>query len=120
MISAKLFKNKAITKKILVINPGGSSTKIGIFSVLLEDNHRQNFKINQEFETVIRHPVKELIKFRTIFDQLPYRQSLIERAINNQQFDAIATRGGPLKPLKKGTYLITKKVIEDIKRGKVQ
>lgn len=120
MAISALSKSKDVTKKVLVINPGGSSTKIGIFLVFLKHPDKQNCQVSKEFETVIRHPVKKLIKFKTIFDQLPYRQSLVEKVINNQQFDCIATRGGPLKPLKKGTYQITKKVIDDIKKGNVQ
>lgn len=105
---------------ILVINPGGSSTKVAVFATGSKIPRRKDYKIKKEFEETIRHPVKELIKFKSIFDQLDYRKNLIIKVIGNKKFDAIVTRGGPLKPLKSGTYRITKKVVNDIKQGKVQ
>jgi len=100
--------------KILVINPGGSSTKIGVW-------------MNQKkvFEKTINHSPQELIKFKNILDQYRFRYEVIlevlkENNFNRSEFTAIATRGGPLKPLKAGTYRITERVISDIKDGKVQ
>jgi len=122
--------------KILVINPGGSSTKIATFStekkpLIYTDKNRikkrtkninqcSSVALNKEFEETIRHPIKDLIRFKTIIDQLDYRKTLIVKAIGDMKFDAIVTRGGPLKPLKSGTYRITKKVVDDIKQGKIQ
>ncbi len=106
--------------KILVINPGGSSTKIAIFSIDSKIPRLKDYKIKKEFEETIRHPIKDLIKFKTILDQIDYRKTLIVKAIGDREFNCIATRGGPLKPLKSGTYQITKKVINDIKQGKIQ
>ena len=108
---------------ILVINPGGSSTKIAVFSAENKprmDTKRHEFGLRQIFGSTIRHSVKELIKFKSIFDQIDYRKSLILKAIGNRNYDAIVTRGGPLKPLQSGTYQITKQVVDDIKKGKVQ
>jgi butyrate kinase len=105
---------------ILVINPGGSSTKIAIFSVDSKIKGLKDYKIKQEFELVIRHPVDELTKFKKVLDQLDYRKELVLKAVGNQKYDAIVTRSGPLKPLKSGTYRITKKVVDDIKQGKIQ
>ncbi|MEO0115748.1 MAG: butyrate kinase [candidate division WOR-3 bacterium] len=100
--------------KILVINPGGGSTKIGIFEdrkLVLEKN--------------INHSPKELNRFKSILDQYHFRYRLILKFLERNKFNlselaAIATRGGPLKPLKAGTYRITERVITDIKDGKVQ
>jgi butyrate kinase len=147
---------------ILVINPGGSSTKIAIFKAIknhftaehaetAEKISRANNKVSikKEFELTIRHPIDELRRFHSVLDpapidkrngnktqsfkhgfaqlgnrcgvdQLDYRKGLIIKAIGDRRFDAIVTRGGPLKPLKSGTYRITKKVVDDIKQGKIQ
>lgn len=106
--------------KILVINLGGSSTKIAIFTCDSKVQRFKDYKINQEFEQTIRHPIVELKKFKSVLDQFQYRKDSIIKAIGNEKFDYIATRGGPLKPLKSGTYQITKKVVADIKNGKFQ
>jgi butyrate kinase len=135
--------------RILVINPGGSSTKIAIFTTDSKIKRLEDYKIKKEFEQTIRHPIKDLIKFKSVLDpapidkkssikthnlrygftqpdnrcgadQLEYRTSLIIKAIGDKKFDAIVTRGGPLKPLQSGTYRITEKVVQDIKQGKVQ
>jgi butyrate kinase len=100
--------------KILVINPGGGSTKIGIW-----DNQ------NKIFEQTIKHSPKELAKFPDILDQKHLRYNVIVNLLtknnfNLSKFEAIATRGGPLKPLSAGTYRINKRVINDIKKGNVQ
>jgi len=100
--------------KILVINPGGGSTKIGIW-----ENQ------NKILEQTINHSPKELAKFSSILEQYKFRRDMILHRLANYdfkitKFSAIATRGGPLKPLRSGTYQITKKVIDDIKNGYVQ
>ncbi len=100
--------------KILVINPGGVSTKVGIW-----ENRKK------VFEQTISHSAQELAKFVNIFDQYRFRNELIIDLLTKNNFDmtkfaAIATRGGPLKPLNAGTYRITKLVIDDIKKGRVQ
>lgn len=100
--------------KILVINPGGGSTKIGIW-------HNKK-KI---FDQTITHSPKELAKFSQILKQEKFRYNLILDILNKNNFNladfaGIATRGGPLKRLTAGTYRITDRVISDIRKGKVQ
>jgi butyrate kinase len=100
--------------KILVINPGGGSTKIGVWS-----------NQNKIFEQTIKHSPKELAKFSNILDQYRFRHNTIinlltKNNFNLAKFAAIVTRGGPLKPLNTGTYRITEKVVDDIKKGNAQ
>lgn len=100
--------------KILVINPGGGSTKIGVWA-----------NQNKIFEQTIKHSPKELAKFPNLLKQYRFRYGkiikiLTENHFNRAKFTAIATRGGPLKPLNSGTYRITKRVIDDIKKDNVQ
>jgi butyrate kinase len=100
--------------KILVLNPGGGSTKIGVWA-----------NQNKIFEQTIKHSAKELAKFPNLLDQYRFRRDFIVNILTTNNFNlskfvAIATRGGPLKPLNAGIYRITKKVIDDIKKGNVQ
>ncbi len=97
--------------KILAINPGSTSTKIAVFG-------------NEEclLETTLRHSIETLSSYTTIYDQFSFRQNLIEDFLrsNNIQFsdfDAIVARGGLLKPLAGGTYLVNDKMIEDLRAG---
>ncbi|MCX7780238.1 MAG: butyrate kinase [Negativicutes bacterium] len=95
--------------KVLAINPGSTSTKIAVYA-------------NETclFEQVIRHSTEELKPFQTINDQFDFRRSLVEaeltkRGFNLADLDAIAGRGGPLKPMASGTYLVNDKMCEDLK-----
>ena len=59
--------------RILVINPGSTSTKIAVY-----DNEVQIFVIN------IEHDVKDLKNFPDIFDQLDYRKELVMKCLSEQ------------------------------------
>jgi len=96
---------------ILVINPGSTSTKVAIYK-------------GQEkvFIKKIEHSTKELDEFESIIDQNEYRLKLIldwlkEEGINLSSLRAVVGRGGLLRPMPGGTYLVTDKMIEDLKAG---
>ncbi len=83
--------------KILVINPGSTSTKIAVY----EDE-------NQRLKKVIDHDVNELKKFKAVADQYEFRKNMIlqflsEEGINLHSFSAIIGRGGLLRPIPSGT-----------------
>ncbi|MBE3091787.1 MAG: butyrate kinase [Candidatus Atribacteria bacterium] len=97
--------------KILVINPGSTSTKVALFS-------------NEQllFENKIEHSSKELSNFNKIIDQYHFRQDIIlsflkEKGINLSTLNAVVGRGGLLKPIASGTYRINEKMLEDLRRG---
>ncbi len=95
--------------KILVINPGATSTKIAVY----EDE-------NEIFSKTIYHSNEELAKFEKISDQYEFRKNTIIKALEEagfsfEDFSAIVGRGGLLKPLPGGTYLVNEKMIEDLK-----
>ena len=52
--------------KILVINPGSTSTKIGVY----EDE-------TLLFEETLRHSTEEIAKYATIVDQKDFRKNII-------------------------------------------
>ncbi len=97
--------------RILVINPGSTSTKIAVF-----DDDKEVFKEN------ISHPVNELSKFEKIIDQYEFRKDVIKKVLSNAQYDlkqfsAIVGRGGLLKPIPSGTYLVNELMIKTLKKG---
>ncbi|MCR5374395.1 MAG: butyrate kinase [Lachnospiraceae bacterium] len=97
--------------KILVINPGSTSTKIGIY-------HDEE----QIFVTNIHHETEEIKKYARIIDQLDFRKALIEKALVDAGVDptslnAIVGRGGLVKPIVSGTYATTEELLRDLKAG---
>lgn len=97
--------------KLLIINPGSTSTKIGVY----EDE-------KELFEETLRHTNEELKQFDTIFDQFQFRKDVILKVLNEKNFDiktlsAVVGRGGMLKPVEGGTYAVNDAMIEDLKVG---
>ncbi|MFC2165583.1 butyrate kinase [Acidobacteriota bacterium] len=94
--------------KILVVNPGATSTKIAVYS-----------EENPLLEKNIPHPVSALLAFELAIEQYDYRLSLVreslrEAHVDPNSLDAIVGRGGLLKPLASGAYLINAKMVEDL------
>lgn len=94
--------------RIFVINPGATSTKLAVF----ENEERV-------WNRTVEHDAAELAPFARVADQLPYRKKLIEAALVEASFplsgfDAIAARGGLLRHIPSGTYLVSDRMLEDI------
>jgi len=99
------------TFKILVINPGSTSTKIGLF---------ENEKLI--FEETIRHSRFEIDGFNRIWDQYEFRKNLILELLQDRGFElgslsAVVGRGGLFKPIQGGTYRINQAMIDDARAG---
>lgn len=97
--------------KLLIINPGSTSTKIGVYEGEKE-----------VLEETLRHSSDEIAKYATIFDQLNFRKDVILDVLKEKNFDvrtldAVVGRGGMLKPIPGGTYKVTEELIEDLKNG---
>lgn len=104
---------------ILAINPGGGSTKVGLYELLEDGTTKALWSVN------LRHPYQELQAFRGTLEQLSYRKELISGALKSKAdssgpLAAVVGRGGPLKPLPGGVYRVTAAMIEDIQSGNVQ
>lgn len=98
--------------KSLIINPGSTSTKIGVF----EDE-------TLLFEETLRHSTEEIAQYATIVDQKDFRKNIIVNLLNEKNFDInslnmVVGRGGMLKPIPGGTYAVTDDLLEDLKIGK--
>ena len=97
--------------RLLIINPGSTSTKIGVF-----DNE------NMKFEETLRHSTEEISQFEKIYDQYEFRKEIIVEALktNNisiDSLDGIVGRGGLLKPIEGGTYEVDDNMLKDLKAG---
>lgn len=97
--------------KLLIINPGSTSTKIGVYEGEKEI-----------LEETLRHSAEEILKYDTIVDQLDFRKNLIlkilkEKGIDINEIDAIVGRGGMLKPIEGGTYEVNEAMVKDLKIG---
>ena len=97
--------------KSLIINPGSTSTKIGVF----EDE-------NLLFDETLRHSTEEIAKYATIVDQKDFRKKIITDFLESRNFDikslnVVVGRGGMLKPIPGGTYAVTEGLLEDLKKG---
>lgn len=94
-------------KRILVINPGSTSTKLAVF----EDDKRV-------WEGGMHHPVEDLRGFHHVNEQYDYRnkavRSLLSQAHIPVQFDAVIGRGGLLKPTPGGVYAIDELMKHDL------
>jgi butyrate kinase len=99
--------------KILAINPGSTSTKIGLF----EDE-------KPLLKESISHSAEELSKYSTSFEQKDFRtQKVLEILARNnfdlKSIDAVVGRGGILKPLEAGVYKVNEIMIGDLKNSAV-
>jgi acetolactate synthase small subunit len=92
--------------RILAVNPGSTSTKFAVYdneTVLLEQAIRHD-------EQVLAGPV--LKQKETRRDCI--MRCLAATEIPLESLDAIAGRGGLLKPIESGTYLINQRILDDL------
>lgn len=98
--------------KSLIINPGSTSTKIGVF----EDE-------TLLFEETLRHSTEEIAQYASIADQKDFRKAIIMNLLKEKNFDIkslgmVVGRGGMLKPIPGGTYKVTDELLHDLVIGK--
>ncbi|MRT92998.1 butyrate kinase [Ancylomarina sp. 16SWW S1-10-2] len=98
-------------RRILAINPGSTSTKIAVYqgdkSVFLKN---------------IKHSNEELAQFNSISEQFEFRKDiilkeLIEADIRIDLIAAVVGRGGLIKPIESGVYLVDEKLKSDLRIG---
>jgi butyrate kinase len=96
---------------ILAVNPGGTSTKLGVYR-----------ETESLFEENIRHLPGDLEKYPTTISQLPMRRDVIlealrEKGLELSELTAVVGRGGAFKPLESGTYRVNTRLLDDITEG---
>lgn len=100
---------QTVNYQVLVINPGSTSTKIGVFQ-----------GVKPRMATTIRHTTEELAQYPSIIDQYQFRKEAILKTLQAEgmstvEFQAICGRGGLLRPIPSGTYIVTETMIQDLK-----
>lgn len=98
--------------KSLIINPGSTSTKIGVF----EDE-------TLLFEETLRHSTEEIGQYASIVDQKDFRKNIIVNLLKEKDFDiqslnVVVGRGGMLKPIVSGTYAVSDELLHDLEIGR--
>jgi len=96
--------------KILVINPGSTSTKIAVF-----EDEKPLLLRN------IVHTPEELARFDDVIGQQHFRRHLVETCLDEAgvrlHFDAVIGRGGLVKPVEGGVYEINEQMVRDTLSG---
>ncbi|MDS9999784.1 butyrate kinase [Listeria cossartiae subsp. cayugensis] len=97
---------------VLTINPGSTSTKLAVY---------QGDKVL--FEETVRHTMQELADFNNVQEQFDFRWQVLRRVMDAFGYDgknlqAVVGRGGLLRPVAGGTYMVTEKMITDLKENK--
>jgi butyrate kinase len=95
--------------RLLVINPGSTSTKVAVYE-----------EEEPLFVEVLRHSSDELGAYKHILDQYHLRLSTIlnllqAKEIPLESFSAIAGRGGLLQPVPSGTYRISEQMLGELR-----
>lgn len=98
--------------KILIINPGSTSTKIGFY----EDGQ-------QRFETNLTHSAEEIAKYESVMHQGGMRRDAIvnflsENGVALESIDLIMARGGLITPIQAGVYQVTEEMREALIAGR--
>jgi len=97
--------------KLLIINPGSTSTKVAIFE-----------NDTPILDKTIRHELADLAKFDKLTDQYDFRKQIIMQQVEASgialsELAAVVGRGGLIKPLQGGTYNISEAMLRDLRAG---
>jgi len=98
--------------KMLIINLGSTSTKIAVY-----------IDLEEQFKVSINHLQQDLDAFQDIWEQKSFRKEKIlntlkENGYSLEAFNCIVCRGGNVKPIPGGTYLVNAEMIQDIRSEK--
>ena len=97
--------------KVLVINPGATSTKVAVFE-----------EEQELLKKSIVHTAQELEGFDRVIDQAEFRQRAVLAAVAEggfrlEDFDAVCGRGGLYRPIPSGTYAVSDRVMQDVEQA---
>ena len=95
--------------RVLAINPGSTSTKIAVFDDAII-----------VFTETLRHDAGKIAEFDGIIEQYEFRKELVLNALikNKVEFssiEAVVGRGGLVRSISSGTYLINESMLKDLK-----
>ena len=85
-----------MNRRILVVNPGSTSTKIAVYETEEQDTEKQP---RESFSETLRHNAEELQRLGAIADQLQFRKQVVTDALKEngnqaRQFARHPCRGG--------------------------
>ncbi len=94
--------------KVLAMNFGSTSTKVAIYEGETE--------IMQQ---VFRHTPEEMAHISTMEDNAAFRKAVIlaylkEQGVNMEDLDAVVGRGGLMRPIHGGTYIVNEEMLADL------
>lgn len=97
--------------KLLIINPGSTSTKMAVY-----ENETPLIDIS------LSHDLDALSQFDKLTDQYDFRKSNIldalkENNISVEELDAVVGRGGLVKSIEGGTYVVNDALMRDLRAG---
>lgn len=97
--------------KVMVINPGATSTKVAVFE-----------EEQELLKKSIVHTAQELEGFDRVIDQAEFRQRAVLEAVAEggfrlEDFDAVCGRGGLYRPIPSGTYAVSDRVMQDVEQA---
>ncbi len=97
--------------RILAIDPGSTSTKVGIFTggELKKESVEHKKEVLEQFSTVIEQKGMRVEAIRTF---------LLKNGLDGVKFDATVGRGGLLKPIDGGVYMVDGAMLKDLKEGR--
>lgn len=95
--------------RILAINPGATSTKLGYF----EDDHLQ-------WKKELTYSFEKISEYKTILDQYDFRylditDYLKSKHLSADSLDSVVGRGGLLPPVNAGAYLVNEAIMDCLK-----
>lgn len=98
--------------RILVINTGSTSTKIGFYDAG-----------DKLFEQNLTHSAEEVARYESVMDQTGMRRDAIlnflnEKGIALQSIDIVMARGGLITPIRTGVYVVNQEMRDALMAGK--
>ena len=98
--------------RVLVINPGSTSTKIALYN----DGE-------QTLETNLAHSAEEIAKYESVMDQGDMRRDAIvsflsENGVELNSIDLIMARGGLITPIQAGVYAVNQDMRDALIEGR--
>jgi butyrate kinase len=100
-----------LTHRLLIMNPGSTSTKIAIFA-----------DEQPLFTETLRHSASELGRYPRIIDQYSFRRDAIldflaQRGVAIASLSAAVGRGGLLRPIPGGVYRVNEAMLKDLREA---
>ncbi|MCB2213451.1 butyrate kinase [bacterium] len=97
-----------MSERILVLNPGTTSTKVAVFD-----------GTDCLWQESIGHDAATLHSFGTVAGQLDHRYELIDKDIpeDARGWTAVVGRGGLLRPLEGGIYAVNDSMLQDARKA---